>query len=54
MENYVIIGLVIFAIVLLKLVVSNNSTKRKVFKNNEYNYSAKKSANDEDRGRVFH
>lgn len=41
MENYVIVGLVIIAIVLLKLVTSNFSTKRKVFKDNMYSYTAK-------------
>ena len=41
MENYVILGLVICAIVLLKLVLSNFSTKRKVFKDNVYSYTAK-------------
>lgn len=41
MENYVILGLFIVAIVLLKLVVSNFSTKRKVFKDNLYSYTAK-------------
>lgn len=41
MEIYVIVGLVIVAIVLLKAVLSNASSKRKVFKDNVYNYSAK-------------
>ena len=41
MENYVILGLFIVAIVLFKLVVSNFSTKRKVFKDNVYSYTAK-------------
>jgi very-short-patch-repair endonuclease len=41
MENYIILGLVVVAIVLLKLVVSNFSTKRKVFKDNVYSYGAK-------------
>lgn len=41
MENYVILGLVVLAIILLKLVVSNFSTKRKVFKDNVYSYTAK-------------
>lgn len=41
MENYIILGLVVVAIILLKLVVSNISTKRKVFKNNVYSYTAK-------------
>ena len=41
MENYVILGLFIVAIVLLKLVVSNFSTKRKVSKDNLYSYTAK-------------
>ncbi len=42
MEIYVILGLVIVAIILLKVVLSNTSSKRKVFKDNIYNYSAKK------------
>lgn len=41
MEIYVILSLVIVAIILLKVVVSNASSKRKVFKDNVYNYSAK-------------
>jgi len=41
METYVILGLVVVAIILLKLVVSNASTKRKVFKDNVYSYTAK-------------
>lgn len=42
MENYIILGLVVVAIILLKLVVSNFSTKRKVFKDNVYSYTAKR------------
>lgn len=41
METYIILGLVVAAIILLKLVVSNLSTKRKVFKDNVYFYTAK-------------
>lgn len=41
MKNYVILGLIVVAIILLKLVVSNFSTKRKVFKDNVYSYTAK-------------
>ena len=41
MEIYVILGLVIVAIFLLKVGLSNASSKRKVFKDNVYNYSAK-------------
>lgn len=41
MENYVILGLVIIAVILLRIVISNASTKRKVFKDNEYAYTAK-------------
>jgi very-short-patch-repair endonuclease len=41
MENYVILGLIVLTIILFKLVISNASTKRKVFKDNEYSYTAK-------------
>jgi very-short-patch-repair endonuclease len=41
MEIFIILGLVIVAIILLKVVLSNASSKRKVFKDNVYNYSAK-------------
>lgn len=41
MDNYVIIGLVVVVIILLKLVISNLSTKHKVFKDNIYSYTAK-------------
>lgn len=41
MENYVILGLIVLAIVLFKLVLSSTSTKRKVFKDNVYSYTAK-------------
>ena len=41
MENYVILGLIVLTIVLFKLVLSSASTKRKVFKDNLYSYTAK-------------
>ena len=41
MENYVILGLIVLAIVLFKLVLSSASTKRKVLKDNLYSYAAK-------------
>lgn len=41
MEIFIIFSLVIVAALLLKTVVSSASSKRKVFKNNTYNYSAK-------------
>ena len=41
MENYVILGLIVLTIVLFKLVLSSTSTKRKVFKDNLYTYTAK-------------
>lgn len=41
MQIFIILGLVIVAIILLKVVLSNASSKRKVFKDNVYNYSAK-------------
>jgi very-short-patch-repair endonuclease len=42
MENYLIIGVIIFAaIIVLGIKTSSSSEKRKVFKNNVYNYTAK-------------
>lgn len=41
MEIYIIIGLVILAIVLFSSVTSSFSSKRKVFKDNVYSYTAK-------------
>lgn len=41
MENYIILGLIVLAIVLFKLVLSSASTKRKVYKDNVYSYTAK-------------
>lgn len=42
-STYIIIGLVVFALILVKAVVSSSSKTRKVFKNNLYTYSAKPS-----------
>lgn len=41
MENYIILGLIIIAAILLRTILSNASSKRKVFKNNVYSYTAK-------------
>lgn len=41
METYTLIALIVIIIVLLKVVSSNFSSKRKVFKNNTYSYTAK-------------
>lgn len=41
MEIYIIIGLVVLAIVLFSSVTSSFSSKRKVFKDNVYSYTAK-------------
>lgn len=41
MELYIIIGLVVLALFLLSSVVSSASSKRKVFKDNIYSYTAK-------------
>lgn len=41
MEIYVLIALIIIIIVLARAVASNFSSKRKVFKNNVYSYTAK-------------
>ena len=41
MENYIILGLIVLTIVLFKLVLSSASTKRKVYKDNVYSYTAK-------------
>lgn len=43
MENYIILGLVIFAAILISALRANTSSKKKVFKNNVYNYTAKYS-----------
>lgn len=43
MENYIIIGLVILAAILISALGSNTAHKKKVFKNNIYNYTAKYS-----------
>ena len=43
MENYIILGLIVFAVILLKLISANRSHKKKVFKNNVYRYTAKRS-----------
>ena len=36
MENYIILGLIVFAVILLKLISANRSHKKKVFKNNDF------------------
>lgn len=41
MEIYIIIGLVVLAVVLFSSVTSSFSSKRKVFKDNVYSYTAK-------------
>ena len=43
MQDFLLIGLIIAAIVLVNLVSRNASHKRKVFKNNSYRYTAKRS-----------
>lgn len=41
MEIYIIIGLVVLALILLTSITSSASSKRKVFKDNVYSYTAK-------------
>lgn len=43
MENYIILGLVILAALLISALNSNSASKKKVFKNNIYDYTAKNS-----------
>lgn len=43
MENYIILGLVVLAALLISALSSNLAKKKKVFKNNIYNYTAKTS-----------
>ena len=43
MENYIILGLVIFAAILISALGSHRASKKKVFKNNVYSYTAKYS-----------
>lgn len=43
MENYIILGLVILAVILVARLGSHSSNKKKVFKNNTYYYTAKNS-----------
>jgi hypothetical protein len=43
MENYIILGLVILAAILISALRSNAAHKKKVFKNNVYSYAAKYS-----------
>ncbi len=50
--GYFFIAIVII-LILARLVVSNSSSKRKVFKNNIYNYSAKSSLMTKAEGDVF-
>jgi very-short-patch-repair endonuclease len=42
-STYVIVGLVVLALILVKAVLSSSSKTKKVFKNNVYKYSAKSS-----------
>jgi len=41
MEIYIILAFVFIVAVLVKIVASNSSSKRKVFKNNSYSYNSK-------------
>jgi len=41
MEIYIILGLIVLVAIVLKVLVSNASKTRKVFKNNKYTYIAK-------------
>lgn len=43
MENYIILGLIIFAAILVARLTAHSTAKKKVFKNNLYNYTAKQS-----------
>lgn len=43
MENYIILGLVVLAAILISVLSSSSASKKKVFKNNIYSYAAKSS-----------
>lgn len=43
MENYIILGLVVLAALLISALSSHSASKKKVFKNNIYKYTAKNS-----------
>ena len=43
MENYIILGLAVLAVLLISALSSSKASKRKVFKNNIYKYTAKNS-----------
>jgi very-short-patch-repair endonuclease len=43
MENYIILGLVVFAVILISRLSAHSRSTKKVFKNNIYSYTAKSS-----------
>jgi hypothetical protein len=53
MESFIILGLIIFVIVLISRLSSAHSSKKKVFKNNTYNYFAKPSLMSRVEGEFF-
>lgn len=53
MESYIILGLIIFVIVLISRLSSASNNKKKVFKNNTYDYFAKPSLMSKTEGEFF-
>jgi very-short-patch-repair endonuclease len=53
MENYIILGLVVFAALLISALSSSSASRKKVFKNNTYNYTAKNSLMSKAEGDFF-
>jgi hypothetical protein len=53
MENYIILGLVVFAALLISALSSSSASRKKVFKNNIYNYTAKNSLMSKTEGDFF-
>lgn len=53
MESFIILGLIVFVIILISRLSSAHSSKKKVFKNNTYNYFAKLSLMSRTEGEFF-
>ena len=53
MESYIILALVVFVIILISRISSANSSKKKLFKNNTYDYFAKPSLMSKVEGEFF-
>lgn len=53
MESYIILGLIVFVIILISRLSAANRSKKKVFKNNTYEYFAKSSLMSKTEGEFF-